>query len=392
MQCTAIIAMTIGTCVAIGEHAGAQGQQGQEPSSAVGQKSAAAATHPEYDRRQVVPFLDGTYIGLARSRAKLRDVHREPEWTFDADIVPNFVIHQTFFDIISEEDEKVNALRTQAKVGLVPEKRSEFRYAWSIVGVPMVRLRMFINDTSAPVRTPSFMPKGTFQNFWFKLGINDRLNVLNAQVTIGHHSNGQDGCLYVGQTRDENQADRPCTPEVPVDRSFRTLNRDDGSFSTNYMQFGFRFRNVVLDPPTILTDGSRDRTSNRDTTIGMDVEINPRGFLGGAGISDDLRARYGGNRLSVLGGLGWRKGCQRLETKGFIKHIFGTGEDVPAWAGSIELQCLLGSTNWGPFVRYFAGQDYYNLAFQDDTSRLMIGMSYSQEGFLRFRPGAQQAK
>lgn len=142
--------------------------------------------------------------------------------TFEADIVPNFVIRQSFFDVIADE----NATRIQ-------QRQDEFRFAWSIVGVPMVRLRMFKDDPSAPVKTPSYMPKGTGQLLWFKL-LEERVHVLAAQATVGHHSNGQDGCLF--QNRDPK---RDCAPVPPLDSSFVPVNREDGSFSTNY-NLGFQ--------------------------------------------------------------------------------------------------------------------------------------------------------
>jgi hypothetical protein len=368
MKTATLIGITVMLCLAVSGSAAAQEQAPEK------------ATHPEYDRRQVVPFLDATYVAFARARRASPGANDDTEVTFEADIVPNFVIRQTFFDVIEEEDVSVRARA----------KAPEFRFAWSLVGVPMVRLRMFINDTSSPVRTPSYMPKGTVQLFLFKLGTNDRLNLFNLQSTVGHHSNGQDGCLFEGQVRDETQDDSPCVPEAPADKTFIPVNRKDGSFSTNYVQIGVRDRNIALDPPAPVSgNGSQppDRTSRRDATIGVELELNPDGFLGGGGIDADLSERYGQTRLSMLGGMAWRsRVCHRLETKGFIKRIFGTGDDVAGWAGSAELQCLFRETNWGAFVRYFAGQDYYNLAFQDDARRLQFGMTYSQEGFLRFRP------
>ena len=83
----------------------------------------------------------------------------------------------------------------------------------------------------------------------------------------------------------------------------------------------------------------------------------------------------------------WRQRlCNRAEIKGFARIIVEPVEDVPSLAVSAEGQCLFKQTNWGLFARYYTGQDYYNLAFQDDVKRFQFGMTYSQEGFLRFRP------
>ena len=86
---------------------------------------------PEVERRQVVPFLPGTYVFFNLPRDHIK---------FEADIQPNFVIRQTFSDKLVIED-----LLT-----------GEFKRGYSIVGTPRVRLRM-IDARSAPVRTPSYM-------------------------------------------------------------------------------------------------------------------------------------------------------------------------------------------------------------------------------------------
>jgi hypothetical protein len=345
----------------------------QDQAGSPGQPPAAeerSKTHPEFDRRQIVPFLDATYVAFARSRRvdAWRPEGSSAATTFEADIVPNFVIRQNFFDVIGAEEG--NRLR---------RGQSEWRWAWSVVGVPMVKLRMFVNDPSAPVRTPSYMPKGTGQIFLFKPRPN-RVDLLAFQATLGHHSNGQDGCLFANQS---TTASGECAPVPPADKTYVEPNRRDGSFSTNYLHIGARFRWVGLAEPSI----EGERTSDRDATVGLDVEVNPTEFLGGAGINAELKSRYGGTRWTVFGGGALKNVslCYRLEGKASAKFIPGHGESVPAVAGSFEGQCLFRDTNWGVFVRYYLGQDYYNLAFQDNVRRIQVGATYSQEGFLRFR-------
>src|SRR4051812_37429962 len=90
---------------------------------------------PEADRRQIVPFLQGTYVFLTAPRDHIR---------FEADIQPNFLMSENFSDKLVT-DESLNGRP---------------RFADSIVGTPRVRLRE-LDSFSAPVRTPSYMPKGT---------------------------------------------------------------------------------------------------------------------------------------------------------------------------------------------------------------------------------------
>jgi hypothetical protein len=35
-------------------------------------------------------------------------------------------------------------------------------------------------------------------------------------------------------------------------------------------------------------------------------------------------------------------------------------------------------------ARFYHGQDYYNLGYGQNVTRLQLGLTYSQEGFLRF--------
>jgi hypothetical protein len=431
---------------------------------AQGTQTDVSNTSPDNDRRQVVPFLDATYVAFARATGDQTDRAEQTDdavTTFEADIVPNFVVRQTFFDVLGQEETKSFLRRTQQK-----SLFSEFRFAYSIVAVPMVKLRMFVKERSSPVRTPSYMPKGTGQLFWFKLQ-EQKVDLFAAQATVGHHSNGQDGCLFKIQERESEDSDADCIPEIPADRTPSEINRRDGSFSTNYLQFGWRYRHIVLDPaiksekvaqaeymlqnavragdwPAVLeasarlrtaaglasnaqelvdgwearlrravavaaenpkSDAARDaiidasvalvaaanpvlRTSSHDVTLGVDLELNPGDgrFLGGAGIDPELKSRYGATRVTLLGGIAARiKGCDRAEGKGSAKYIHRPTDGVPSWAWSVEGQCLFRQTNWGLFARFYSGQDYYNLAFVDDVRRLQVGMTYSQEGFLRFR-------
>ena len=43
---------------------------------------------------------------------------------------------------------------------------------------------------------------------------------------------------------------------------------------------------------------------------------------------------------------------------------------------------------WGYFIRFYSGQDYYNIRFFNDIRRLHVGFTYSQSGFFRFTKGA----
>ncbi len=318
--------------------------------------------------RQVLPFMDSTFVGLARGHTRAGD-----EWTFDADIVPNFVVHESLFRKLGEEYAKTDvATRTK-------------RVAWSFTGVPMVRLRLFINEPSAPVKTPSYMPKGTFQLLGFQPGKRkpNTIDLYAFQATVGHHSNGQDGCLYVTETGTD------CTPPPGGITPTTQINTKDGSFSTNYLLFGGRYRFVILQPEDVQNlPGVRE--GRFEFTVGGDLELNPGdgNFLGGAGIDPDQKALYGPTRVSGLFNAAARDvgPCYRLEGKSNVKYIHGQLADgVSAFAEIFEGLCLFRETGWGLMARFYNGQDYYNAGFGQNMTRLQIGLTYSQEGFLRFR-------
>jgi hypothetical protein len=64
----------------------------------------------------------------------------------------------------------------------------------------------------------------------------------------------------------------------------------------------------------------------------------------------------------------------------------GVAEGVDELSFSLQASCFP-TTNggWGFFVRYYRGQDYYNVGFLDNISRVHIGATFNQSGFFRFR-------
>ena len=107
-------------------------------------------------------------------------------------------------------------------------------FAYSVFGTFLARFRMF-DEASSPVRTPSYMPKATVQLAWMKnrskadeekdpTGFLEgpiEMWLINA-IPFGHHSNGQNGCLFVGQVR----VDDECVPQPPVATTRRRERRE----------------------------------------------------------------------------------------------------------------------------------------------------------------------
>lgn len=310
------------------------------------------------ERRQVVPFLQGTYVFLTIPRDRIK---------FEADIQPNFVISQNFTDqlVIDEVLEGRN--------------KGKFKRARSFVGTPRVRLREF-DARSAPVRTPSYMPKGSYTEIFFRgeRRQNDtaRVGLWALQTTVGHHSNGQDGCLF---TSDDLKGD-DCVGTPDLTR----INKKDGSFSTNFVKVGGRYRREWLKD--VSTDeqkrqGLEEQMGTHEVTLSLDIQrhfhTDPR-----------LKPFYGTTRAEVSLGAATRfkKVCKsRVGASATLFYVGEQPPDVNSFAFQGEASCIFNDQGgWGAFVRFYGGQDYYNLGFAESITRVMVGAQFEQDGFLRF--------
>lgn len=307
----------------------------------------------------LVAFLERSYVFFSIPTSGL---------TFEAQIAPQLVIWQN----LARRSEVV-LTRSRPRV-----------WAWSVSATPMVRLRMF-NEPSNPVRTPSYMPKLNFQVFSMKnlVHSDDELEHNRGPVgmwvmqgMIGHHSNGQDGCLF----NEQIQVDDECTtPSIPS--GTRTVNKETGSFSTNYLNAGVFYKRMHL----------QNNETRMSWAAGTSLEVHPSGFLRAGAIEEELEELYGTTRVSALSEVAWREAwrCAKLRLGGAVQYIHDPAPEVRKIAVSAEGACVLGplaGTRWGFFVRYYSGQDYYNLGFLDNISRLHAGVTFDQERFTSFLP------
>jgi hypothetical protein len=305
---------------------------------------------------------DGTYVFNHAPRSDL---------VFEAQLAPRIII----LDSIGSARQKVLDQEGGAS-------------GWTLAATPMVKLRMF-DEASNPVRTPSYMPKAIVQFARLK-------NLSNAEeeterfkgpvaiwlldtIPFGHHSNGQNGCVFTSQSKD---ADGGCldppSPALPT-----TINKIDGSFSTNYVEATVAYGRMHLEP----RDEVQEYGTKWEWRAGFGVQLNPRGYLGGA-IDDELADIYGRTRFSAEAMAArrdeWR--CGRLEGQIRLQYIRDTPEDVPPITTIAEASCL--PARWGGaglFVRFYRGQDYYNLGFAASITRLQFGITLQQATFLSFR-------
>jgi hypothetical protein len=302
---------------------------------------------PEADRRQIVPFLGSTYVFRSVPVADIR---------FEADIQPNLVIRQNFAD----------------KLVIDESLTGRPRYAYSISGSPRVRLRMIEAD-SAPVRTPSYMPKATVTGLLFRGESAERVGLWAAMVTVGHHSNGQDGCLFTTDVKTTDaQGHATCTGRPDLTR----INRIDGSFSTNYVKMGARYRREWLE--ALSPD---EQVGRRALTVGVDVQQHFHTDSRVEPFYGTTRGEASVNFATRIPRLCW----SRLSSGVTLMYVGGPPDTVGPFAIQVDGACTFTNEGgWGFFGRFYGGQDYYNLGFTESIRRFQFGVHYEQDGFLRF--------
>ena len=312
-------------------------------------------------RERLVPFLEGTDVFWTLPGI-VGDVSLDngSPYLLEADIFPHLIGYQSFTNLLQVDPDEDGG-----------------RFGWSISGTPAVRIRM-LKDKSNPIRTPSYMPRVNAQVFWATSstggvdflvpGTADpgglTVHLLEGHVNVGHHSNGQDGCL----TQECAPVERHLTPEL--------INRRDGNFSTNYWRIGINYSyNRWLD-------NRPAQYSQADSERRLKVE-----FESHFATFDDMAPYYARNRIHLekayaKRGVGMCK--KRSEWAVSVVRNLGSFEDVPTGSLNIQWSCFLSERGgWGFFVRYYGGQDYYNIGFMDNISRLHVGFTYNQGDFFR---------
>ncbi len=308
----------------------------------------------DVDNRSSPVFLERSYI-----------FHRFPphDLLFEAHLAPHLFFHQGLYQ----------------SGGRIYEAPDFAARSWSFSFTPTVRLRMF-STRSNPVRTPSFMPKFNLQLFWaslvdpaLRLDSPIRVVALNA-IPWGHHSNGQEGCLYADQTMDANGN---CSDGVLPPGTRRTTNKLNGTFSTNYFRVWASYRHMRLDD----LDADQLLRSNQMCTFTLGIEGNPQPFGPGT-IPNEQKALYPSSRVFSVVELSWKAFRQswlngRMSGSAQVEYLRTVAPHLSPWTFSAELsQTLHRLGGWGVFARYYQGMDYYNLGFLDDTRYVHVGLVF----------------
>jgi hypothetical protein len=136
-------------------------------------------------------------------------------------------------------------------------------------------------------------------------------------------------------------------------------------------------------PPPVL-----ELQSHLEARLVGEYEYHPRRW-----VDPQMRDIYGRHRLHVGGALAKKgvRGCRkRLEWSGDAFWNPGVVDPDLDWSGAAQVSCFPWMNGgWGLFARFYTGQDYYNVGFLDDISRLHVGLTFNQADFFRFRRRAQ---
>ncbi len=236
-----------------------------------------------------------------------------------------------------------------------------------------------LSTPSAPVQTPTFNPSLLYSYYYMRLNRgtdSGRVSlgpngasayIFSLDFQFAHYSNGQAGCLYVGQTPDVHGDCPPSAPPNPV------VNTKDGSFSTDYLQGGFHASWLNFN------DEGHDR---RSAFASAAIRLNPAIFDAIGGMGPDQAPTYG--RTQILGEASVRHRFYPKD-RPFPNTVFtlrtnaeyatGRPADFRPWRGtsevSLDFPALYGL---GVIGRWSYGWDYYNVGYQNQLNRVAFGL------------------
>lgn len=342
----------------------------EEPAASAG-RGARRVVVP-LDPRRLVPhyeYLEDSYldyffpnVGPARNTTAAGDTVRDEPLFFDAQAAVHLFVWNQWA--------RVQELR--------------FRDRWLLVnslGVSFLLRARMVQEYSAPVRPPSYIPRIDYQLYALRRAGADRVDQLELRITPwGHHSNGQQACAFaVGVTDDAPTPGRAqCIRPDPRTGNYRdALNFRSGDFSTSYFIVGGHYAHIGLDA------GSWTKWR-----VGMGglFEGNPRPWGPGTIIAQDAplygqwraqidaEARY---HLDALLGMKWLRGLGSLTASG--TRMWPVAPGISGHRVVVELAYQPDDFRGaGGFVRYFDGQDDLNILYAAGrTQRIMLGVLWS---------------
>lgn len=259
------------------------------------------------------------------------------------------------------------------KVWQKGELRQGWAFAWPISALFEVRM---IDTVSEPVRTPSYrirpfnLQAVKISRYKDKLGY----RMLGLSVGAAHYSNGQQGCTYVGEVRNEGGN---CRPTEDDQGAIPRNNRFDGDFSTSYFSLGLNLRHGKLS--------NTSEPMKWQVTASTELQVHPIGLQPG-GMNHQQARTYGQHQVSTTIDLerrfvGKQLACFPDFRQGVLRGTlqyesrFGGKTALPLQRASMEIAYTLdGASHVGVFLRHNVGYDYYNIWYDQRRPFLSIGL------------------
>jgi hypothetical protein len=267
---------------------------------------------------------------------------------------------------------------------LADKSESDRQVAHRFLLVPVFRIRQ-LSDSSAAVRTPSFMPTLAWERHylhaaWDTVPGSDSRDVkaiddYGVRLAWTHHSNGQAGCFRDGYLPAPSGDPDDCTPGPTADPEGVTLNRASGDFSTTFWSATFFKRHVRLD------DNQREQLVVEGS---LGYQLHKFGLFGDS--RPEQRELYGTHRLRVDFGARRTIGEWQLRLDTQAELAEDKDPRITPWRVYVDLTArwarLFGA---GPMIRIMDGQDYYNIGFVQRRRRVLFAISVDPSGGERAR-------
>ncbi|PZR39086.1 MAG: hypothetical protein DI538_07800 [Azospira oryzae] len=226
---------------------------------------------------------------------------------------------------------------------------------WALMLNPQVIVRMQ-RKPSFPINSPSYKV-----NLTYFYGLNKKVIYDHALLfaSLNHHSNGEAGEYYLSDT------------------TANTVNIDNGSFSTDFMAFGFSSFKVKSKP----------KNMDAFQSIKAFIEIHPK-----FSSTTEIQNRYGNYRFYASWAAGgpwnpadktwlnrWMQHSGLEIQSGWIAGKMLGNSEIDArkrWVIDIKYNYY---PDWFDevafFVRYYRGQDYYNIYFMNTIYVISFGLT-----------------
>ena len=286
------------------------------------------------------PFLEATDL-FGTFRWAPRGIVLDEATVFDADIYPHFVL----FGASSCRGTSRPSSSSQPCISITPA----------------IRLRME-NKDSAPINSPSFVPRVNFQWLFY----DDRGTTRSFGLHAGHHSNGQAGHLFQWEDTGENVPSEHNRSLVDyLGKGSIIPDTEEGNFSVNYLKASFDY--ARYDETDRAIDGHH---------LAVSVEWFPDQWLY-APLRNEVYPA-----LWLRGGFGIASAnaplCRRSEL--LLKATAYEYVRELAASGSVEWGCISSpERGLGFFLRYSYGRDEYNSSFFiDPAHRIQFGLTVNR--------------